>query len=301
VFIFLLVLYLIALSLGIGLLILGLLTLEKLRLKPFRDASFFAVAAILLLLVDAVRTSVTALRLDFDPGLRVFCLILAVLGNGVMVYALTSLAFRVVDVRIGKARFLFHVAAFAALVFLAYAKETTGTRLDFLLNLAGLGCLHAYCAVIVIIHFGRIVEKSVRYLLRGMLILIGGLEALLVVEILVMNFAALPPSLRGMPFYQLLYVISCSATVLFYAFKYMFKPTLSTLCELPLDFVTRYGVSGRECEIISLVIQGHSYKQIGDKLFISSRTVKNHIYNVYQKTGVANKVQLMNVIRSPGF
>ena len=38
---------------------------------------------------------------------------------------------------------------------------------------------------------------------------------------------------------------------------------------------------------------------IGEKLFISTTTVKNHIYHIYQKTGVTNKIQLINLINSP--
>ncbi len=299
-FIFLLILYLLALSLGIGMLILGLLTYEKLQIKAFRDASFVAVAATLLLLVDAIRSSIVALHLEFDPGLRFFCLILAILGNGVLAYAIPAIAFRVVVVRVGTARWIFHAAAIAVLMALAYWKETSGEALAAYLNLAGLGGVHAYAAAAVLFHFRRIVEQPVRYLLRALLVLIGILNVLIAVEVVLGYSSALPEAWRGIPFFQLIYQLSASSLVLIFAIKYMFKPTLSADYELPLDFITRYGVSGRECEIISLVIQGHSYKQIGDKLFISSRTVKNHIYNIYQKTGVANKVQLMNRIHTRG-
>jgi DNA-binding CsgD family transcriptional regulator len=300
VFTFLLIIYLIAFSLGIGMLILGLLTYEKLQIKAFRDASGVAVAATLLLLVDAIRTGTVALHLEFDPALKVFCLILAILGNGTLAYALPAIAFRVVVVRVGKARWVFHVAVIAVLMALAYWKETSGHGLAAYVNLAGIGGLHVYSAAVVLYHFRRIIEQPVRYLLRALLVLIGILEVLMAVDVVLACFSALPEAWREIPFFQLIYQLSASSVVLFFAIKYMFKPTLAADYELPLDFITRYGVSGRECEIISLVIQGHSYKQIGDKLFISSRTVKNHIYNIYQKTGVANKVQLMNRIRARG-
>ena len=37
----------------------------------------------------------------------------------------------------------------------------------------------------------------------------------------------------------------------------------------------------------------------GETLFISALTVKNHIYHIYQKIGVENKIQLLNHINSP--
>ncbi|QXE18900.1 response regulator transcription factor [Clostridium sp. 001] len=41
---------------------------------------------------------------------------------------------------------------------------------------------------------------------------------------------------------------------------------------------------------------GLSNKEIGNKLFISPNTVKNHVYNIYKKVNVKNKVELINLI-----
>lgn len=59
----------------------------------------------------------------------------------------------------------------------------------------------------------------------------------------------------------------------------------------------KFNISPREAEIIQLVCEGLSNKQIEDTLFISLQTVKDHIYNIYQKTGVKNRVQLTNLFR----
>lgn len=63
-------------------------------------------------------------------------------------------------------------------------------------------------------------------------------------------------------------------------------------------FCAAYGLSKREQEILRLVLQGLSYKEIDEKLFISINTVKNHIYNIYQKLGVKNRLQIANLIRN---
>jgi DNA-binding CsgD family transcriptional regulator len=57
-----------------------------------------------------------------------------------------------------------------------------------------------------------------------------------------------------------------------------------------------YDLTGRELEIMRLVLQGASNKDIERKLFISSSTVRNHIYNVYQKLGVGSRLELINRI-----
>ena len=58
----------------------------------------------------------------------------------------------------------------------------------------------------------------------------------------------------------------------------------------------RYQVSNREREIMELILQGKSNKEIEDVLFISYNTVKNHIYNLYQKLGVKSRGQLINFV-----
>jgi len=43
-------------------------------------------------------------------------------------------------------------------------------------------------------------------------------------------------------------------------------------------------LSDREKEIVQLVAQGFRNKEIGEKLFISEQTVKNHLHNIFDKT-----------------
>lgn len=59
--------------------------------------------------------------------------------------------------------------------------------------------------------------------------------------------------------------------------------------------IKKYGISKREQEIIFLIFDGLSNKAIEERLYISIATVKDHIYNIYKKTGVKNRVQLMNL------
>jgi DNA-binding CsgD family transcriptional regulator len=56
-----------------------------------------------------------------------------------------------------------------------------------------------------------------------------------------------------------------------------------------------YSLTNREQEVAMLVCSGKSNREIADKLFISLPTVKDHIYNVYRKTGVRNRVELTNL------
>ncbi len=59
------------------------------------------------------------------------------------------------------------------------------------------------------------------------------------------------------------------------------------------------GITEREKAIILLVASGLDNRQIGEKLFISAKTVKNHMTSIYAKTGARNRVQLVNLIGRP--
>lgn len=49
----------------------------------------------------------------------------------------------------------------------------------------------------------------------------------------------------------------------------------------------------RELEILSLIVEGHSSKQVADLLFVSKRTVDFHLDNIYAKLQVNNRMQAL--------
>jgi DNA-binding NarL/FixJ family response regulator len=46
----------------------------------------------------------------------------------------------------------------------------------------------------------------------------------------------------------------------------------------------------REREIVALVAQGLTNKEMAEKMFISQQTVKNHLHNVFDKLGVSDRL-----------
>lgn len=57
-------------------------------------------------------------------------------------------------------------------------------------------------------------------------------------------------------------------------------------------------LSDRENEVLGQLARGLIYKEIGEKLFISHETVKQHIKHIYQKLHVQNKVEALNKYRN---
>lgn len=62
--------------------------------------------------------------------------------------------------------------------------------------------------------------------------------------------------------------------------------------------VSRFDISKREEEIFRKLLEGKSNKDIEEELFISSHTVKNHVYHIYKKMGINSRFHLIKMIRS---
>lgn len=59
------------------------------------------------------------------------------------------------------------------------------------------------------------------------------------------------------------------------------------------EFVRAYGLTRRETEITGLILQGKSNAEIGGELFISETTVKKHVSNIFEKTGINRREELI--------
>ena len=68
-----------------------------------------------------------------------------------------------------------------------------------------------------------------------------------------------------------------------------FQQKPASLTNGSLSMLTR-----RELEILEMLAKGLVYKEITEKLFISSETVRKHVYNIYNKLHVSNRVEAVN-------
>lgn len=69
-----------------------------------------------------------------------------------------------------------------------------------------------------------------------------------------------------------------------------------TEVQRPLHLLTR-----RECEVLQMLADGKSNRGIGESLFISEKTVKNHVSNILQKMNVNDRTQAVVVAIKNGW
>jgi len=58
----------------------------------------------------------------------------------------------------------------------------------------------------------------------------------------------------------------------------------------------KFNLTTRQTEIVLLLLKGYTYRRIGEVLFISEKTVNNHIQNIYEKTGATNKLDMARIL-----
>jgi len=56
-------------------------------------------------------------------------------------------------------------------------------------------------------------------------------------------------------------------------------------------------LSGRECEVLDLIVQGSSNQGVANILYIELGTVKNHVHNILDKFGVRTRQQAAIIVR----
>jgi DNA-binding CsgD family transcriptional regulator len=83
---------------------------------------------------------------------------------------------------------------------------------------------------------------------------------------------------------------------IWFAARFFNRPTFIVKGGVSDYFRNRFKTTDREEEILLLAVKGLSNSAIGDRLCISVRTVESHLYNIFQKTGVKNRVQLINLL-----
>lgn len=165
-------------------------------------------------------------------------------------------------------------------------------RLGFLIRILNFVVLGGALGSIVVFQ-ARLPDRS---LFRTVLTQLGALVLLLPLvyleDVAVFSVPGFP-HLAG----QIL-MVSVAVSAILHAAHSLMRPRYVEQNQVSDYFVSHFFVSAREKEVVECVFQGLDTRAIAEKLFISHRTVEKHLSNVYQKTGVSNRIQLYQLLRS---
>lgn len=95
---------------------------------------------------------------------------------------------------------------------------------------------------------------------------------------------------------EYLFFISLSAACMVLSIKHYFLKShvKGSITEM---FYNDNKITGREKEIVKLLLNGYTNKDIAIELDITYGTVKNHIYNIYQKLEITSRFELIKLVQ----
>ncbi len=142
-----------------------------------------------------------------------------------------------------------------------------------------------FCLGVIIKNLRAIRSRDVRLICRAFIILSAFMIPFLVVD-LFLSFERL----STIP----IYYFWSSLIILVYLFNYVRTIPESAGNSIDEKKIEEYHITDREREIILLIQQGLISKEIAGELKISTSTVNNHISNIYHKTHVSSRIDLLN-------
>jgi DNA-binding NarL/FixJ family response regulator len=76
--------------------------------------------------------------------------------------------------------------------------------------------------------------------------------------------------------------------------KVLLMEELAATLEVPAEFIPGMKeLTGREREVCTLLCEGLTNNEIGERLFISETTVRHHVTSIFEKTGARGRVHLV--------
>lgn len=155
-----------------------------------------------------------------------------------------------------------------------------------------------YCLVLFVGKFKHIQIKEVKDFIRAVALTVAIflpvfiLKEFFYIELSV-KLVAKPYLIR-----PLLY-LTINILAVVYFIKYLRRIAHYSFEDMPSEgFIKAYDLSAGEKDVLYKIMQGKTNQQIGQELFLSLLTVREHVANILKKTGVRNRSALNNLLRT---
>ena len=154
-----------------------------------------------------------------------------------------------------------------------------------------------FCITVIIKHRKRITDPEVRKIIVAFVILSAAFGPIIIFDSMLPFIEPIPNSIiPGGAFSFPLYFFWINILILVYLIGYFVGIPEPEYGQINDEKIQAYHITDREKEIIILLKQGLTYKEIGEKLFISAHTVNNHVAKIYSKMGVKSKFELLRAL-----
>jgi DNA-binding CsgD family transcriptional regulator len=253
--------------------------------------------SVLSMLVEAVRTYNNIVAADMETLKSIVYLVLEPSGELLQFLMFPIVAFSAVGKKF-PVRLSIISKIYALAVVATFPAEflTGSSAINMARELAGHFVFHIYAYIVIFKNYRNITNENLKKALKSYLVLAITIIPAAITYQLGSSSGFLHINHPEIPFIYIFYFLLFNILCITNTFKYLFIPIDREERDIPEPFLLQYHITSREKEIIELLFKGYTNQQTGKALFISARTVKNHIYSIYRKTGVRNRMRLANRI-----
>jgi len=272
---------------------------QRYRKQVIRKYGYFLLSLYLILLGFLVGMYASVASLDGSVEARSIVWILQAAGGVLFIAASPSFYHSLVDLGLTKGKQIVFFAVDALVCIAALSTIAFPGFSPAAIFLAGvLFSMIVYGLVFITAHLRRVGEPSLR----------GALTVFIALTVCFFPFMLIDMAMSFLPFLsvfgflenlaQPLYFLVLNCLTIAFGLRYLNRPAYAEKERLTGHFISTFGITEREREIVGLLLTGAGTKEIGAKLFISAKTADNHVTNIYRKLGVASRVQMFQLIRT---
>lgn len=268
----------------------------RLRSRITRDVAVIASLFLLSLLVGVL----SAYLMVILPAGRYPMTLFAIIGTvlGILVYSGLAALLRSVQPE----RTWLHLLVLALAIITQVGRVTLGlagkTELLEAVRLPAIGAMSVflfYAGVVSVRSAPRIASATTSSLIARLgWLLVGFAPASTLGYVLL---AVIPRSYRPPVSLDFVFALLWSVILTSVFVRYLLKPEEELEDGVSPEFCEAHGITKREAEVIALVAEGLSNKQIAERLFVSLATARTHVYNIFRKTGATSRVDLLRIMR----
>jgi DNA-binding CsgD family transcriptional regulator len=220
-------------------------------------------------------------------------------GGGTLFFLLQRSFYRILSVRFTMKKRVVHLGiSFSMVLVYLFLVLVFGERWkDYFVVLYHLTTFQFITVGFILAKYlGRIAHRRLKNPMRVWLIIICIVTPLKILAESTPALITVFDSFFGIRWPFLCLMLVAINTVMFrFLILHLVKPTPFATPVFDKALFAAHDLTEREIEVAELLIERRSYREIGEKLFISMPTVKSHVNHIYQKLRLGTRGELLEI------